>query len=74
MQEIIEKKDNIIRYEALTLPMSNETGDESKITFESEDPETLTIEVDGKFVGGMDMANFLAFCKRALELWDEEGK
>lgn len=72
MQETIEKEDNIVRYEALTMPMSSENGEDAKITFESEDPDTIQILVNNEFVGLMDMANFLAFCRRALELWQKE--
>jgi hypothetical protein len=72
LKETMEKEDNIVRYESLSLPMSNEGGTGTEITFESEDPETMIITVDNKFIGLMDMANFLAFCKRALELWEKE--
>lgn len=71
MIEKIEKEDNIIRYESLALPMSTEDED-ATITFESSDPETLEISVDDKSIGFLDMANFIAFCKRAIELWDNE--
>ena len=71
MMETIKKENNIVRYESLALPMSTEDED-ATITFESSDSETLEILVEDKSIGFLDMANFIAFCKRAIELWDNE--
>jgi hypothetical protein len=72
LKEVIEKENAVVRYESLTIPLSGEDGHEATLTFESEDPETMMINADGKFVGLCDMDNFLSLCRRALELWENE--
>ena len=62
----------IRRCESLSIYAVDESGEDKKITFESEDEENITLYVGLKSVGLLDMENFLALCRRALELWEKE--
>lgn len=61
----------IIRYESLTIPIDGTNGKDSRITFESDEPDTVAIFVDKQFVGISSMENFIALCRRVLELWED---
>lgn len=66
-----EKEDNIVRSESLSIPLYDENSNEISFTVESSDPVTIDLKI-GEQSGGCDMTNFIALCKRAIELWDDE--
>lgn len=55
--EKIEKEDNIVRSESLTIPLFNKKTDEIEFTINSSDPENVDLTL-GKVSGGCDMVNF----------------